>query len=100
MSYGYDDYGHGTCRCRIERLEQKLAFLEGKESLEPVLGAQARRITELEIALATCRKVDGSVMVRPSEIGSGFRDDERVLASRPPKVIEIERHKHDCSCPE
>jgi len=76
---------------RLEVLERKMAFMEGVESQEGKLAAKDARIVQLEIALATCDKITGSVSLRPHQIAQGFMDNPRVLASHPPVEIEIER---------
>ena len=85
---------------RIEWLERRVAYMEGRESTEGALGALARenadlraKIGDLYTDLKICRKPDGAVMLRPNDIGQAFLPESRVLASHPPVVLE--EHRRD-----
>lgn len=68
-----------TCP-RINKLETKLAFLEGKESCEPHMAAQAAKIAKLEDVitglrsdLKICRKMDGELFIDEDDIARNRR---------------------------
>jgi hypothetical protein len=93
------------CR-RLEYVEKKLAFLEGKESQEGIIGTLSSRINMLEDELIlqkserytdnkTCRKVEGEVLLKPSHLANTFINSDRVIGSHPPVIIEKHRDR-DC----
>lgn len=68
-----------TC-ARINKIETKLAFLEGKESCEPYMAAQAAKIAKLEDVitglrsdLKICRKMDGELYIDRDDIANNGR---------------------------
>lgn len=65
---------------RIDKLERKIAFMEGKESCEPFMNAQAAKIAKLEDViiglqadLKICRKMDGELFIDEDDIARNRR---------------------------
>ena len=86
---------------KIERLENELAYMKGKESTEGIIGRQALEIAELrsvigdlKVDLKLCHRPVGEVILPTSKLGHTYINESRVLGSHPP-VVEVER-KHEC----